>query len=250
MITKLAILNYLRRTSSPAMRIRAALFDMDGTLYDSMPFHTQAWHQMMLEIGVDIPQEEFYLHEGRTGAATIDLLLQRTLGRKAKPGEAEELYRRKTEIFASIAHVEPMPGALEALQFLVGLGVQPVLVTGSGQATLIDRLNKDFPGIFKPELMVTSRNVTHGKPHPEPYIKGMKLASVAPWEAIAIENAPLGVESAHRAEVFTIGLTTGPIPTKNLEDAGADIVYPSMQAFADDLPMLIYASLTNMNNFN
>lgn len=244
------IQKYLQRQSQISIVPKAALIDMDGTLYDSMPSHARAWHQMMLEVGVDVPEEEFFLYEGRTGASTINLLFNRAFNRNATAEEAEALYRRKSELFAAMPHVNPMPGAKDFLQFLKDTGIRRVLVTGSGQRSLIDRLEHDFPGAFISEMMITSREVTKGKPDPEPYIKAMKLAGVQPNECIVIENAPLGIESGHRSGAFTIGVNTGPIPIQALEDAGADIVYPSMPDFAEGLPILIYGMITTMNNFN
>ena len=126
-----------------------------------------------------------------------------------------------------------MPGAEQLLLFMQQIEMQRILVTGSGQRSLIDRLERDFPGSFTPETMITAKDVTHGKPHPEPYLMAMKLAKVQPWQSVVIENAPLGVEAGDAAGAFTIGVTTGPIPRAELEKAGAAIVFDSMQELAD-----------------
>lgn len=89
-----------------------------------------------------------------------------------------------------------MPGALRLLQELKHAGLKRVLVTGSGQNSLLSRISTEFPEMFRDELRITSANVQHGKPHPEPYLKAMDLAMVEPWQSVAFENAPLGVESA------------------------------------------------------
>lgn len=217
---------------------KAALIDMDGTLYDSMKNHTAAWHRMMTELGIEEPRDSFYLYEGMTGRQTINLLFERYLGREATPGEVEEYYKRKTEYFKALPAVNPMAGASEMLTALRDGGIDRVLVTGSGQRSLIDRLNRDFPGIFADDRMITSRDVVNGKPHPEPYLRAMELAGVAPEESIVIENAPLGVQAGAAAGAFTIALTTGPIPVEALEQAGAHIVLPSMQALADCVAQL------------
>ena len=77
-------------------------------------------------------------------------------------------------------------------------GMERVLVTGSGQTTLIERISHDYPGAFKPENFITSRSVAHGKPDPEPYLKAMKLVDVKPWQSIVVENAPCGVRAGAR----------------------------------------------------
>ena len=233
------ILSFLSRHNYTKITPRAALIDMDGTLYNSMPHHARAWHIMMAENGVDLPAEEFFLHEGRTGAATINLLFQRTLGREASPSEVERLYRRKTELFAVMPPVAPMPGAARMLSILEERGIKRVLVTGSGQNSLINRLDTDFPGAFMPHMRVTARDVTRGKPAPEPFLAAMAKAGVTPSESIVIENAPLGVEAGAASGAFTIGVNTGPIPPSVLTEAGADLVFDSMPEFAEALPLLL-----------
>lgn len=221
-----------------ALHFRAALIDMDGTLYDSMGHHTLAWHRMMQELGIDTDRDRFYLFEGMTGKATINLLFKEYLHREATEEEATELYRRKTVLFNEMPQVAPMLGAYQLLTEMRDAGIKCVLVTGSGQRSLIDRLNRDFPGIFTPELMITSADVIHGKPDPEPYLKAMQRAGVTPQEAFVIENAPLGVRAGAMSGVFTIGLTTGPIPAEALYAEGADIVLGSMQSLADNWLMV------------
>lgn len=220
--------------------IRAALIDMDGTLYDSMPRHARAWHRLATELGIEATEDEFFQYEGMTGAATLDVLFMRARGRHITPDEAREYYARKTRYFTEQPGTAPiMPGAPAMLASLQHSGIQPVLVTGSGQATLLERLEHDFPGVFRADMMVTSHNVTHGKPHPEPYLRGMAMAGVEPSQAIAVENAPLGVQSAARAGAFTVAVSTGPIPKHMLADAGADIVFDSMPRCAEHMPELL-----------
>lgn len=229
---------------------RAALIDMDGTLYDSMPHHALAWRQMMSEIGIDIDLTTFFRYEGRTGASTINEIFRNSLGRDATETEKADLYKRKTEIFAAMEPVEPMPGAARMLNFLDSISVKRVLVTGSGQSTLLNRLNDDFPGAFPLDLRVTSRDVKHGKPDPEPYFKAMELAGVKPDSCMVIENAPIGVQAGHAAGAFTIGINTGPLHPEELKEAGADIVFDSMEEFAERLPYLIYGLVTTSRNLN
>lgn len=245
-----AIQQYLTSNNLIRFTPRAALIDMDGTLYDSMPGHARAWQQMMAEIGVTIDYDEMFLHEGRTGAATIDLLMRRAFGRPATEEEMRDLYCRKTEIFAAMPPVSPMPGAAEMLNFFRMAEIKCVLVTGSGQSSLLNRLDTDFPGIFDREMRVTSRDVVNGKPHPEPFIKAMEKAGAKSYESIVVENAPLGVEAGHRSGAFTIGVTTGPVPAEALREAGADVVFGSMTDCAAELPLLVYGFITTMNNYN
>lgn len=209
------------------IRPKAFLFDMDGTLYDSMPNHARAWYEMIREQGIEASPEEFFMYEGATGTYTVDLLFQRAYGRDATPEEVQRLYERKAEIFRTLPEPEMMPGAGELLEFVMSLPWHPatVLVTGSAQGSLLGRLDADFPGAFPAEHRVTALNVKRGKPFPEPFLRGAELAGVGPEECVAVDNAPLGVMSAHRAGCFTVAVRTGPIPAEELAKAGADVVY-------------------------
>lgn len=210
----------------------AVLFDMDGVLYDSMPHHARAWKSMCDENGIKAELEEFFPYEGRTGASTINVLFNRQYGRDATDEEIKRLYRRKTEFFGAMSPVAMMAGAEKAIGTCLELGLACVLVTGSGQGTLLGRLDTDYPGAFPAGNRVTAYDVNHGKPDPEPYLKGLEKAGTDVSHAIAVDNAPLGVESASRAGIFTIGVRTGPLVPGSLLDAGADIEVDSMEEVA------------------
>ncbi len=220
------------------MPIKAVLFDMDGVLYDSMPNHAKAWSTAVTEFGLSMSPHEAYLHEGRTGHGTINILAQRHWGRNATTEEMERIYAAKSALFNTCPEPQPMPGAAQLLQSIRSLGLTIVLVTGSAQHSLLTRLAHDFPGIFSAERMVTAFDVKHGKPHPEPYLMGLEKAGVSASEAIVIENAPLGVEAAHAAGIYTIAVNTGPLSPKVLLDAGADIVLPRDGGFTQALEII------------
>lgn len=224
--------------------IKAVLFDMDGVLYDSMPSHVKAWHDTMSEFGVSSSPEEFYLFEGRTGASTINLLFNRSFQRDATPEEIERIYGAKSQRFIDLEKnaSRPMSGALDVLQRVKEMGIQRIIVTGSGQKSLFDKIESDFPNMFTRQLMVTAYDVRYGKPHPEPYLMGLKKGNIQADEAIVVENAPLGVESAHKAGIFTIAVNTGPLPDQVLLDAGANLLFPSMTSLSENIEQLVVNS--------
>lgn len=203
---------------------KAALIDMDGVLYDSMPKHCRAWRETMLEEGLDIPAEEFFSYEGMTGPATINLLMNRERGITLPEDACRKIYARKAVKFQQQDAPEPMPGAADIIRLFQEEGLTTVLVTGSAQSSLLDRLENDYPGAFPPERRVTALDVTHGKPHPEPYLRGLEKAGVKAEEAVVLENAPLGVRAGKAAGIFTIAWTTGPIPRSDFEKEGADFI--------------------------
>lgn len=211
---------------------KAALIDMDGVLYDSMKHHTLAWERMMREEGVECTRDEFYLYEGMTGVATIQLLWKRAFDKDISREEALELYARKAVYFQESGHKEAMEGADRMIAALMNAGIDRVLVTGSAQSSLLQRLDEDYPGAFPADKRVTALDVTHGKPDPEPYLRGLEKAGVTASEAIVIENAPLGVRAGRAAGIFTIAVTTGPIPRSEFEKEDASAIFDSMPEFA------------------
>ena len=96
--------------------LRAVLFDMDGVLYNSMPYHAKAWHRAMAQFGYDLPEEEVYMHEGRTGASTVNLVSMRQRGVEETEERIQEIYQVKSEFFNEYPPADPMPGALDLLR--------------------------------------------------------------------------------------------------------------------------------------
>jgi HAD superfamily hydrolase (TIGR01509 family) len=237
---KKRLIDYLQLKQLKRFDLKAVIFDMDGVLYDSMPAHDRSWQQTMDECGLTHEPGEFYLHEGRLGKATIDIIFQRNLQRDATEEEAQQIYARKTELFQQYNSGAIMPGAKEVLDYVREKRLKPVLVTGSGQPSLLDRLDLHFPGAFTPDTMVTAFDVVNGKPHPEPFLKGLiKGGNLKPHQAIVIENAPLGIKAAVEAGIFTIAVNTGPLPDGILREAGASMVFHSMEHLGKALPDII-----------
>ena len=213
-----------QKVSLPGKRL--AMFDMDGVLYDSMPLHAEAWMRTAAEYGLEMTPETIYLHEGRTGRDTVRTLYG--------PGpDGNEIYARKCRIFESFPKPPVMRGAQEAVRAAKLAGLETIVVTGSGQEAILNRLELDFEGMFRKDMIVTGNDVVHGKPAPEPYLKGLDKAGVNPEEALVVENAPLGVQAGKAAGCTVIAVNTGPLPDPVLLEAGADILLHSMSELAD-----------------
>lgn len=228
---KSSITSYLQTHYYSRINLKAVLFDMDGVLFDSMKNHATAWNLAMQQYGMTLSREEAYMHEGRTGAGTINIVSQRERGYEASEEEIKQIYQTKSDIFNKLPKAERMPGAYEVLQKIKSEGLIPMVVTGSGQLSLLDKLNHNFPDIFKQELMVTAFDVKYGKPNPEPYLMALQKANIQANEAIVIENAPLGVRAGVAAGIFTIAVNTGPLPDSALLDEGANLLFHSMPDF-------------------
>jgi HAD superfamily hydrolase (TIGR01509 family) len=227
---------YLEKHGFEEFCPKAVLFDMDGVIYDSMANHSVSWHDAMADYGLDMPYEGAYQYEGMRGVETIKVLAREQWHRELDNEEAQRMYAHKSALFAELVKTHPapiMPGIKELMQQIKSDGLKICVVTGSGQHTLLDKLMDDFEGLLTKELMVTAFDVKNGKPNPEPYIIGMRKCTVQPWEAMVVENAPLGVRAAVAAGCFTIAVNTGPLPDETLLSEGADRVFPRMTALSE-----------------
>ena len=213
---------------------------MDGVLYDSMRNHAVAWVQSMQKFGIHMTADDAYATEGARGVDTIRYMVRQQKGIEITEAEAQEMYDEKSRIFHSMPEAPIMPGILSLMEQIDAAGISIGVVTGSGQRPLIARILRDFGRFVSPEHITTAYDVPRGKPHPDPYLIGMKKAGgLLPSEAIVVENAPLGVRAGIAAGCYTIAVNTGPLPDQVLLDAGASILFPSMPALSDAWKELI-----------
>ena len=211
--------------------MRVWFFDMDGTLFDSMPNHALSWERTMARNGLVYSAEDCYRNEGRTGNDVISTAIRNQLHREATEEEKNRIYAEKAAMFRQLGGAAPIKGVKEVLSYLKAKGDAIWIVTGSGQQSLFDTLESHFPGIFARERMITAFDVTKGKPDPEPYLAAWRKSGLRKEDCRVVENAPLGIRSGKAAGLFTIGINTGPLPDIDLQREGADIVLPDMQAF-------------------
>lgn len=228
-----AVKDFLKEKKYNQIQLKAVLFDMDGVLYDSMKYHAIAWSKSTKKYGINFNEEDAYLHEGRTRIDTINWAYQRQFERDASEEEIKKIYDLKEEEFNKFPETTPMIGTKQLLEKIKKNNLTAIVVTGSSQESLLNKLEKDYPNTFQSKSMVTAFDVKQGKPHPEPYLKALKKGGLKPNEAIVIENAPLGVESAVAAGIFTIGVNTGPLDDAVLTESGANLLLPSMEDLAN-----------------
>jgi len=126
-----------------------------------------------------------------------------------------------------------MPGAARLMKKIKESGLDIGVVTGSGQRPLIDRLMKDFGEYLDEARIVTAYDVKRGKPNPDPYLMGLSKCNAHPWEAVVVENAPLGVRAAQAAEIFTVAVNTGPLPDEALVAEGANVILQTITQLGD-----------------
>lgn len=172
------------------------MFDLDGVLVDSTPAVARVWAWWAKQHGFD-PEDTVRRAHGRPSISTIRELLPNA----DHAYEDREVERREIE---DVDGVVPLPGALELLQDL------PLdrwaIVTSCTRKLAFVRIRA--AGLPEPKFIVTSTDITKGKPDPEPYLKGAKALSFNPKACVVIEDAPAGIRSGKSAGAQVIALQT------------------------------------------
>ncbi len=204
--------------------LKCFIFDMDGVLYDSMKNHEVTWTECFKKEGIDLHPSEAYMHEGRPGVDTVVQMFRKYLNREATQEDQERVYKEKVRLMSKAPKAEKMPKMEDLIFMLRNRGVAVWVVTGSKQPTLLNRLTNDFD--IEAGHIISAKDVTNGKPHPEPYLKAVDGSGFKAEQCVVVENAPLGVRSAKSAGIKTLAVNTGVLEAKVLAAEGADIVLP------------------------
>jgi sugar-phosphatase len=187
----------------------ALLFDLDGVLIDSTPAVARVWHQWALEHGFD-PEEVVARAHGRPSLSTV----RDYLPHADHAAENREVERRE---IADLGGVVPLPGAVDLLASLPQ--DRWTIVTSCTRRLAEVRIKA--AGLPLPASMVTSNDITQGKPHPEPYLKGASLLGLPAAQCVVVEDAPAGIRAGKAAGARVIAFkTTSPVAA--LREAGAD----------------------------
>lgn len=189
----------------------ALLFDMDGVLINSTPAVARVWRRWAIERGFD-PAEVVARAHGRPSLTTV----REYLPRADHEAENREVERREIE---DLEGVLPLPGAPDLLASLPP--ERWVIVTSSTRPLAEARLRAS--GLPLPKNLITATDITHGKPHPEPYLKAAALLGFPPAECIVVEDVPAGVRSGKAADARVIAFRTT-VQDSDLSAAGADWV--------------------------
>jgi sugar-phosphatase len=174
----------------------AILFDLDGVLVDSTRAVDREWREWAGRKGVDGDAIMAIAH----GVRTVDVI-RRVAPHLDAAAEASAIENHEA---GDQRGVSVMPGAVDLLKSIPE-GRWGVVTSGS-RLLATNRLR--HCGVPVPEVVVTSDDVTHGKPHPEPYLKGAERLGARPAECLAIEDAPAGIESARAAGMKVLGITS------------------------------------------
>jgi sugar-phosphatase len=211
------------------IRCRGVLFDLDGVLVDSTPAVARVWAWWARQHGFD-PEQVVKKAHGRPTITTIRELLPHS----DHAAEDREMERRE---IADVEGVIPLPGALELLR---ALPLQRwAIVTSCTRALAHVRIAA--AGLPKPKYLVASTDVRHGKPDPEPYLKGAQILGMLAADCIVIEDAPAGIRAGKAAGARVLALRTTASDAE-LQQAGADWI-------ADDCAELFLDSSAEGEDF-
>lgn len=189
----------------PPEAIEAILFDMDGVLIDSMPFHLEAWRGVFGRLGIRVSRNEILRREGEQGAVTIREILD-SQGLPCSEERVRELIEAKETWFRRIAAPALYDATEELLEALTRKGVRLALITGTSRNEVDDLAGPRILERF--EAIVTGDAVARGKPAPDPYLMAMEGLGIGPDKGVAVENAPYGIASAKAAGLYCIAIET------------------------------------------
>ena len=192
----------------------AILFDLDGVLVDSTRSVERQWRAWAREQGINGDQVANVSH----GVRAIEVI------RAVAPHLDAEIEVRKLESREANDRngVAVMPGAIDLVRSIPD-GRWCVVTSGTRH---LATARLQLAGIPLPKVLITADDVTHGKPHPEPYLKGAQLLGVNPAECLVIEDAPAGIQSALAGGMKVIGLTST-YPASALSEA--DVVVQKLE---------------------
>jgi len=196
----------------------AALFDMDGTLVDNMAYHIASWEAFCQRYHLPFSLETYYRQfNGRTSRDVLQMLFGRTMTN----AEVHDFTEEKEEIYRQLyrPYLRPVAGCVEFLENLKSHGVKLAVVTSAPLINLEFTLDGTGIAPFF-EAVVYAAMVSRGKPDPEIYLTAAEKLGVEPARCVVFEDALLGIESARRAGMTVVALTTSH-PAEELADTTA-----------------------------
>ncbi len=185
--------------------MRGLLFDLDGTLINSMPLHHEAWRAWFAKAGQDFDDQTFFARTaGRTNAEILADLYPRhsAADHERMADEKETLYRTKAS-----QHLAMIDGALEFMAAAKNQGLALAVCTAAPPAN-IEVAFERFALKGMVQTVTSPADGLRGKPHPDIFLEAALRMRMRPQQCIVFEDAPLGVEAASRAGMKAVVLTT------------------------------------------
>ena len=201
----------------------AFLFDLDGTLIDSVYQHVLAWREALHELGIELSTWRIHRRVGMSDGLILTAL-QRETGRRLSKEETGRLRKLHTEAFLKrVSQVRPLPGAKELLATLSRLSV-PWAIATSGTADRAREAVKILD-VGSDVQLITRDDVSHGKPFPDLFLAGAKRLGIDINDCIVVGDSVWDLLSSRRAHALGVGVLSGGYGMDELVQAGAYRVY-------------------------
>ncbi len=201
----------------------AFLFDLDGTLVDSVYQHVLAWREALETAGIELSVWRIHRRIGMSGGLFVNALLRET-GHRVTPEEAVRLQQLHARAYARQAgQIRPLPGARELLTYLSEQGV-PWAIATSGRLQSA-RPTLEALGIAPDVVVVTRDQVPRAKPDPDLFLVAAQRLGVEIANAVVVGDSVWDLLAAQRARALGVGLLSGGYGQDELERAGAYRVY-------------------------
>jgi HAD superfamily hydrolase (TIGR01509 family) len=201
----------------------AFLFDLDGTLVDSVYQHVLAWREAMAAVGIEVAVWTIHRRIGMSGGLMANAILRET-GHAVSPDEAARLQKLHAEAYARLAsQVRPLPGARQLLDYLTKNNV-PWAIATSGRIESA-RPTLQALGIVPTTIVVTRDQVAHAKPDPDLFLAAAERLGVSIGDSVVVGDSVWDLLAARRARALGVGLLSGGYGQDELERAGAYRVY-------------------------
>ena len=201
----------------------AFLFDLDGTLVDSVYQHVLAWREALEAGGIQLAVWRIHRQIGMSGGLFVNALARET-GVTLSTEQAERIHQVHGEAFARYSsQVRPLPGAEELLNYLTEVGV-PWAIATSGRIESA-RLSLRLLGISEDVPIITRDLVRHAKPDPDLFLAACEKLGMAISDSVVVGDSIWDLLAARRARALGVGLLSGGYGREELERAGAYRVY-------------------------
>jgi HAD superfamily hydrolase (TIGR01509 family) len=201
----------------------AFLFDLDGTLIDSVYQHVIAWRTALASVGIDLSVWRVHRRIGMSGGLFVSALLRET-GRSLASSEIGELQAAHAAAYIAQADsVTALPGAADLLATLTERKIKWAIATSGMAVTARPALR--LLGLPDDAPMVTRDMVAHAKPDPDLFLAAATLLDVEPRHAMVVGDSVWDLLAARRAGALGIGVLSGGYGREELERAGAYRVY-------------------------
>ena len=199
-------------------KMKAYIFDMDGTMIDNVPYHVQAWKEFSRKYGNELSERDIVGWMGMTNRA----YQERILGRPVEDKESRRMSEEKEVIYRELyrPHMKPAPGLVELLDRAQAKGVRLAVASGAPKGNInfiLDGLDlrRYFP------VLVDDSVYSRGKPDPECFLTAAKMLGVEPRDCTVFEDAVKGVQAGKAAGMEVVAMTLY-TPAEELLAAGAD----------------------------